>query len=125
MIYFPFDLQSAPVRIALLCKNNIFVAAATEDPGVPRQREGPQPGGGQNELHQSLAEPPGIRCQPLRGQVGHQALQSLSEPLRVQSQPLRGQVGHRDPAKPLRVQSQPLRGQVGHQDPAKPPRIRS
>ncbi len=60
-------------------KHNIFAVAAAEDPGVPRQREGPQPGGGQNELHQSLAEPPGIWSQPLCGQVGHQALQSLSE----------------------------------------------
>ncbi len=44
-------------------------AAETEDPGVPRQREGLEPAGGQDELHQGLAEPPRIWSQPFCSQV--------------------------------------------------------
>ena len=53
-------------------------SAAPEDPGVPREREGPEPGGGEDELHPGLAEPPRVRRQPLRCQVVPTCLPDLS-----------------------------------------------
>ena len=48
---------------------SINLPAPTEDPGVPRQREGLEPAGGQDELYPGLAVTPRVRGHALCRQV--------------------------------------------------------